>query len=63
LRSRRHAELRHEGERWFPRGLGSSNGTRVNGMRVIEDMQVPPPATGSAWTAPRTGCCRRLNAR
>ena len=40
--SRRHAELRRDGERWFLRDLGSSNGTRVNGMRAIEDMEVRP---------------------
>ena len=40
--SRRHAELRRDGERWFLRDLGSSNGTRVNGVRVIEDMEVRP---------------------
>ena len=40
--SRRHAELRRDGERWFLRDLGSSNGTRVNGVRVIEDTEVRP---------------------
>ena len=34
--SRRHAELRAEGGRWLLRDLGSSNGTYVNGRRVIE---------------------------
>jgi hypothetical protein len=40
--SRRHAELRRDGGRWFLRDLGSSNGTRVNGMRVVEDTEVRP---------------------
>jgi FHA domain-containing protein/uncharacterized protein DUF1707 len=40
--SRRHAELRREGERWFIRDLGSRNGTRVNGMRVLEEVEVRP---------------------
>src|SRR5262245_29922903 len=34
--SRRHAELRVEEGRWLLRDLGSSNGTWVNGRRVIE---------------------------
>ena len=34
--SRRHAELRTEDGRWLLRDLGSSNGTWVNGRRVIE---------------------------
>jgi hypothetical protein len=34
--SRRHAELRIEDGRWLLRDLGSSNGTWVNGRRVIE---------------------------
>lgn len=42
LVSRRHAELRRDGERWFVRDLGSTNGTRVNGVRVIEDVEVRP---------------------
>jgi hypothetical protein len=40
--SRRHAELRRDGERWFLRDLGSSNGTRVNGMRVSGTIEVRP---------------------
>jgi pSer/pThr/pTyr-binding forkhead associated (FHA) protein len=40
--SRRHAELRRDGERWFLRDLGSSNGTRVNGVRATEDVEVRP---------------------
>jgi hypothetical protein len=40
--SRRHAELRRDGECWFLRDLGSSNGTRINGVRVIEEMEVRP---------------------
>jgi hypothetical protein len=34
--SRRHAELRVEDGRWLLRDLGSSNGTWVNGRRVME---------------------------
>jgi hypothetical protein len=34
--SRRHAELRAQDGRWLLRDLGSSNGTWVNGRRVIE---------------------------
>jgi hypothetical protein len=40
--SRRHAELRREGDSWLLRDLGSRNGTRVNGMRVIEEVEVRP---------------------
>jgi hypothetical protein len=40
--SRRHAQLRREGESWLLRDLGSSNGTRVNGMRVTEETEVRP---------------------
>jgi FHA domain/Domain of unknown function (DUF1707) len=40
--SRRHASLRRVGERWLLRDLGSSNGTRVNGMRVTEEVEVRP---------------------
>ena len=34
--SRRHAELRVQDGRWMLRDLGSSNGTFVNGRRVME---------------------------
>ena len=34
--SRRHAELRLVDGRWMLRDLGSSNGTWVNGCRVVE---------------------------
>jgi FHA domain-containing protein/uncharacterized protein DUF1707 len=34
--SRKHAELRVEDGRWLLRDLGSSNGTWVNGRRVVE---------------------------
>jgi hypothetical protein len=40
--SRRHAQLWRDGERWYMRDLGSRNGTRVNGMRVIESVEVRP---------------------
>ena len=38
--SRKHVQLWRDGERWFLRDLGSRNGTRVNGMRVIETTEV-----------------------
>jgi len=40
--SRRHAQLRREGEGWLLRDLGSRNGTRLNGMRVTEEVAVRP---------------------
>lgn len=40
--SRRHAELRRADERWLLRDLGSRNGTRVNGLRVLEETEVRP---------------------
>jgi hypothetical protein len=40
--SRRHAELWREHGRWFLRDMGSRNGTRVNGMRVLEAVEVRP---------------------
>jgi hypothetical protein len=40
--SRRHAELRRDGERWLLRDLGSRNGTRVNGVRVVAEVEVCP---------------------
>jgi FHA domain/DUF1707 SHOCT-like domain len=40
--SRRHAELRREGTRWFLRDLRSRNGTRVNGVRLLDEAEVAP---------------------
>jgi hypothetical protein len=40
--SRRHAQLRRAGEGWLLRDLGSRNGTRVNGTRVTEEIEVRP---------------------
>ena len=40
--SRRHAELRRDGARWLLRDVGSRNGTRVNGVRVLEETEVAP---------------------
>jgi hypothetical protein len=40
--SRHHAELQRDGERWLLRDLASRNGTRVNGMRVLEATEVYP---------------------
>jgi hypothetical protein len=40
--SRRHAELRREGARWLLRDLGSRNGTRVNGVRLLDEVEVCP---------------------
>ena len=43
--SRRHAQLRRVDETWLLRDLGSSNGTRLNGMRVTEEVEVRPGDT------------------
>ena len=40
--SRRHAELRRDGARWLLRDLGSRNGTRVNGVRLLDEAEVRP---------------------
>ncbi len=40
--SRRHAELRRDGARWLLRDLGSRNGTRVNGVRLLDEAEVGP---------------------
>jgi hypothetical protein len=40
--SRRHAELRREDRRWVLRDLGSRNGTRVNGVRLLDEAEVCP---------------------
>jgi hypothetical protein len=39
--SRRHAELRREGDRWVVADLGSTNGVKVNGHRVAEHWLAP----------------------
>lgn len=36
--SRRHAEVVRDGDAWFIRDLGSSNGTKVNGQGVTDQM-------------------------
>jgi hypothetical protein len=38
--SRRHASLVNRAGSWWLRDLGSSNGTRVNGWRVVEEVEV-----------------------
>jgi FHA domain/Domain of unknown function (DUF1707) len=40
--SRRHAELRRDAGRWLLRDLGSRNGTRVNGARLLGETEVAP---------------------
>jgi FHA domain/Domain of unknown function (DUF1707) len=40
--SRSHAELRREAGRWLLRDLGSRNGTRVNGARLLDEAEVGP---------------------
>jgi FHA domain-containing protein/uncharacterized protein DUF1707 len=40
--SRRHAELRRDEGRWVLRDLGSRNGTRVNGIRLLGEAEVGP---------------------
>ncbi|MGW1838352.1 FHA domain-containing protein [Streptomyces sp. NPDC002067] len=40
--SRIHAELRSEGNGWMLRDLGSTNGTCVNGLRVVGEVPVGP---------------------
>ena len=40
--SRRHAGLRRDGPRWVLRDLGSRNGTRVNGVRLLDEAEVAP---------------------
>ncbi len=34
--SRKHAEIRFDGERWWVKDLGSGNGTYLNGLRIEE---------------------------
>jgi hypothetical protein len=40
--SRKHAQVWRDGDRWYLRDLGSRNGTRVNGLRVLEPREVRP---------------------
>lgn len=40
--SRRHAALRCSDGSWFVRDLRSANGTRVNGWRVVDEVEVRP---------------------
>ena len=40
--SRFHAELRHMGDGWMVRDLGSMNGTEVNGLRITTPVRVRP---------------------
>jgi hypothetical protein len=40
--SRFHAELRHVGDGWMLRDLGSMNGTCVNGLRITTTVRVRP---------------------
>ena len=57
--SRSHARIRHDGGRWWLADLGSSNGTCVNGRRVVGEVEVFPgdrvafAATAFRLTAPR----------
>ena len=56
--SRRHAQLRRDGKRWLLRDLGSRNGTRLNGARVTEEIEVRPGDQLSLG-----GVCYRLGGR
>jgi FHA domain/Domain of unknown function (DUF1707) len=40
--SRRHARIRRRGDAWLLEDLGSMNGTRVNGWRVTEPVELRP---------------------
>jgi hypothetical protein len=40
--SRRHARLRFESGTWWLRDLRSANGTRVNGCRLVDEVEVRP---------------------
>jgi len=61
--SRRHAELWREDERWLLRDLRSRNGTRVNGVRVIEPVEVRPGDRLNLGGAPYRLRARRGPAR
>jgi FHA domain/Domain of unknown function (DUF1707) len=40
--SRKHALLRHSERTWWLRDLGSTNGTYVNGSRLVDEIEVRP---------------------
>jgi FHA domain/Domain of unknown function (DUF1707) len=40
--SRRHASIRHDDGAWWLRDLGSTNGTYVNGWRIVDEVEVRP---------------------
>ena len=68
--SRRHAELRRDEARWLLRDLGSRNGTRVNGMRLLDEAEVGPgdrvsfgDARFRLGEAPQTAATRPPRAR
>ena len=49
--SRRHALIRRAGDSWFLADLNSTNGTRLNGWRLIEETEVRPGDRVSFGTA------------
>jgi pSer/pThr/pTyr-binding forkhead associated (FHA) protein len=51
--SRRHAQVRREGDAIFVVDLGSTNGTRVNGVAVREHRLVPGDVISVGTTALR----------
>jgi pSer/pThr/pTyr-binding forkhead associated (FHA) protein len=59
--SRRHAERRNQGRHWLVRDLGSRNGTRVNGLRVLEETEVRPGDRLSLGEVPFRLVLRRLS--
>jgi FHA domain len=62
--SRRHAELRRDGGLWLLRDLGSRNGTRVNGARLLDEAEVGPGDRVSFGDARfRLGAAPRSEAR
>jgi hypothetical protein len=58
--SRRHALLRRFGDAWFVEDLGSTNGTRVNGLRIRTSTVVRPgDSVGFGGVAFRVRAARR----
>jgi pSer/pThr/pTyr-binding forkhead associated (FHA) protein len=49
--SRRHARITRHGEAWVLEDLGSLNGTRLNGWRVSEAVELRPGDRVSFGTA------------